>query len=65
MQMRFIIDIWGVFVLLNDLHKSFSDSGAKATPIAHAPEKRAISRCCTFLMNSPLSVLGSLGFICN
>lgn len=60
-----ILDIWGVFVLLNYLHKSFSDSGAKATQIAHAPEKRAISRRCTFLMNSPLSILASLGFTCN
>ncbi len=41
MQIRFIIDIWGVFLLLNDLHKSFSDSGAKATQIAHAPEKKS------------------------
>lgn len=38
MQIRFIIDIWGV---LNDLHKFFSDSGAKATQIAHAPEKKS------------------------
>lgn len=40
MQISFIIDICGVLVLLNDLHKSFSDSGAKTTQIAHAPKKK-------------------------